>query len=276
MNEQKGVPFKFPEPRTLQLEASKQRAGHYAGLHPEDRPRLTDEPRTRRRFSQREPDDVYDTEDVADDASSVSSLPRSARRYAPPTPALAQPRTSIRVQHHRATASPARTQEHQPPRTRPQQQAVSVHRQHFHWSVYAGVGMLFTLILVLTANIGLSWLQVKRDDLTYGYPRTYQTDAVVGHGDSPTHPSHFVAMNLNGRTTIIEFPGDDPTRATIIAGPTDVNPNAALDPVTLTFKDVNGDGKPDMIVTINNTNRVVYINDHGTFRPLKPGESVTL
>jgi hypothetical protein len=275
MNEQKGVPLKFPEPRPIELEASRQRTGHYAGIHPEDRPRLTDE-RHPRRFSQREPGDGYDTEDVADGASSVSSMPRSARRYAPPTPAPAQPRTSIRVQHHRASAPPARTQEYPQPRTRPQQLSVSVQHQRFHWSVYAGVGMLACLMLVLAGNIGLSWFQVKRDDLTYGYPRTYQTDAVVGHDDSPTHPSHFVAINLNGRTTIIEFPGDDPTRATIIAGPTDVNPNAALDPVTLTFKDVNGDGKPDMIVTINGTNRVVYINDHGTFRPLKPGESVNL
>ncbi len=31
------------------------------------------------------------------------------------------------------------------------------------------------------------------------YPRTFQVDAVVGHNDSATNPSHFIAMNLNGR-----------------------------------------------------------------------------
>jgi hypothetical protein len=136
--------------------------------------------------------------------------------------------------------------------------------------------MLLCLVVVLAANIGLSWLHVKHDELTYGYPRTYQTDAVVGHNDSAAHPSHFIAINLNGHTTIIEFPGGDTTHATIIAGPTDVGPDAASDPVTLTFKDVNSDGRPDMIITINGTSRTVYINDHGTFRPLKPGENVTL
>ena len=43
--------------------------------------------------------------------------------------------------------------------------------------------------------------------------------------------------------------------------------------VTLSFKDVNGDGKLDMIVTVGETH-YVFINDHGQFRPLKAGEQL--
>jgi hypothetical protein len=45
--------------------------------------------------------------------------------------------------------------------------------------------------------------------------------------------------------------------------------------VTLEFKDVNGDGKTDMIIEAGNS-RFVYINDHGTFRPQRAGEQVSL
>jgi hypothetical protein len=45
--------------------------------------------------------------------------------------------------------------------------------------------------------------------------------------------------------------------------------------VTLSFKDVNGDGRPDMIVNIQDS-RFVFINENGTFRPQRPGEIIHL
>ncbi len=48
-----------------------------------------------------------------------------------------------------------------------------------------------------------------------------------------------------------------------------------LTPVTLNFKDVNGDGKLDMIIHIQDQT-FVFINDGTQFRPLKPGEHITL
>src|SRR2546425_1583080 len=41
----------------------------------------------------------------------------------------------------------------------------------------------------------------------YGRPRTFQTDAVVGHNDSAASPSHFIAINLNRHVEVIECPG---------------------------------------------------------------------
>ena len=44
--------------------------------------------------------------------------------------------------------------------------------------------------------------------------------------------------------------------------------------VTLSFKDVNGDGKPDMIISVASTH-IAYMNENNQFRPLKPGEHVS-
>ncbi len=47
--------------------------------------------------------------------------------------------------------------------------------------------------------------------------------------------------------------------------------NADLVPVTLSFQDVNGDHRPDMILHFQGT-QVVFINDGSGFRPAQPGE----
>ncbi len=57
------------------------------------------------------------------------------------------------------------------------------------------VGMLAMGALVALLNAASSWVQARDLDWTYGYPRLYQADAVVGHHhDSSEHPSHFLAV----------------------------------------------------------------------------------
>ena len=116
---------------------------------------------------------------------------------------------------------------------------------------------------------------MHQDDATYGRPRTYQVDAVVGHNDSPSNPSHFIFLNLNRQVIVTELPGGDTTHARIYNGPTLFGDGQDLTPITAEFKDVNGDGKPDMIVHIQDQ-RLVFINDGTQFRPQKPGEQVHL
>ena len=111
---------------------------------------------------------------------------------------------------------------------------------------------------------------MTQDDWHYGRPRTFQIDAVVGHNDSPSHPSHFIAMNLNRRVLIIELPGGDSSKAKIFNGPVLIGPGQDLAPVTLTFQDVNGDGLVDMIVNVQDAH-FVYINAKGTFLPARSG-----
>jgi hypothetical protein len=148
-------------------------------------------------------------------------------------------------------------------------------RWRWHPLFYVGLGLLIMVLGYLLFGAVSTWWQTTVDGWQYGYPRTYQTDAVVGHHDSPANPSHFIAINLHSHIEVIEFPGGDVTHARVYLGPTLIGTGQDLAPVTLSFRDVNGDGKPDMIVSVGGT-IVVFINDGGQFRPLKPGEQVTL
>ncbi|HLI05891.1 MAG TPA: hypothetical protein VKV40_04915 [Ktedonobacteraceae bacterium] len=148
-------------------------------------------------------------------------------------------------------------------------------RLHLHWMFLIGVGMIVMLALWVLGNLAVNWWNVTQDDWHYGRPRTFQIDAVVGHNDSPAIPSHFIALNLNRHIIIIEFPGGDATKAKDYIGPTLLGDGQDLTPVTLSFKDVNGDGKPDMLIHIQDQT-IVFLNDGSQFRPLKPGEHVTL
>jgi hypothetical protein len=136
--------------------------------------------------------------------------------------------------------------------------------KHFHWSVFLGLGMVLALVLWIGAGYMLSWWQNHQLDSIYGIPRTFQTDQVVGHSDSTDHPTHFIAINLHARITIIEVPGGDVTKARIYSGPTLYSDNGDLTPVTLEFRDVNGDGKVDMIVHIGDQ-QIIYLNDGTKF-----------
>jgi hypothetical protein len=134
-----------------------------------------------------------------------------------------------------------------------------------HWSLVFGIGMIATLALWVCGSYAISWWTNHQLDSLYGMPRTFQTDQVVGHSDSTDHPTHFVAINLNSRITIIEVPGGDPTKARIYAGPTLFSDTSDTIPVTLEFRDVNGDGKVDMLVHLGDK-QIVYLNDGTQFK----------
>ena len=140
-----------------------------------------------------------------------------------------------------------------------------------HPMLYLGVGMLGMLAL-WTILVGfISWYNTTMDDIHYGRPRTTQVDFYVGHNESPGSPSHFIAINLHGRIEVIEFPGGDASKARIFLGPQLFTSNSDLVVVTLRFIDVNGDHKPDMVVNFQGS-QVVFMNDQGTFRPLRADE----
>ncbi len=161
-----------------------------------------------------------------------------------------------------------------PPQTTPlpRQEETTRPRRRVHWSLILGTGMMLMFVLWILGNMLINWWNVTQDDIHYGRPRTFQIDQRVGHGDDQT-PSHFIAINLNRRIEIIEFPGGDVTHAKVYFAMTLIGEGEDLVVATLSFKDVNGDGKKDMIVTVGDT-RYVFINDSGQFRPLKPGEQI--
>jgi hypothetical protein len=221
-------------------------------------------------LTQIDQDDLYDDPHpgrLPNSSVSYNAVPGQKVRYE------FRPETTI---PRRATAqrTPHPNLNHAPP---PEVVHLGPARQR-RWSfwLFVGIGMLAMLALW----VGLQWLgnwwQLHQDYSTYGYPRTWQTDTVVGHnGDSKANPSHFIFLNLNGHVEVIEFPAGDGTKAKIYIGPTLVTDGGDLIPVTGEFADVNGDGKPDMIIRIQDQ-RIVFINTGDAFRPLKQGEHVTL
>jgi hypothetical protein len=143
--------------------------------------------------------------------------------------------------------------------------------RHAHPLLYLGIGMLVMLAL-WTLTMGVTgWVGKTLDDIHYGYPRTYQTDAFVGHNETSGIPSHFIAINLHGHIEVIEFPGGDASHARIYMGPQLYTSGSDLAPATLTFADLNGDHLPDMIINVQGS-QIVFINDQGQFRPMRSDE----
>jgi hypothetical protein len=143
----------------------------------------------------------------------------------------------------------------------------------FHWLVYVGIVMVVMVVGWIGLTSFANWWQTFQDDLHYGRPRTVQVDAVVGHSDSPTNPSHFISTNVDGHIKVIEFQGGDDAKAKVYTGPVLIGQDLSVP--LLTFQDVNGDKKPDMIVSIQQS-RFVFINENGGFRALRPGEKIQM
>lgn len=236
-----------------------------------------------------------------DEAMYRTQMPNSTRRYRPhiqpPQTDTQEPdtRTSINVTRHPATTIPRRASSQptrsstptpsQPAKSKPvrrpaplpydDEEEVQVTRKghirlEVHPSLWLGLGMLAMLAVWVGATNAFAWWQSYQDTLTYGYPRTYQTDMRVGHHDEQK-PSHFMAVNLGGHIMVVEIQGGDGASTKIYLGPIFYGPLADKHPVLLKFKDVNHDGKPDMLILVDNQ-EVVFINDQGQFRPLKPNE----
>jgi hypothetical protein len=213
--------------------------------------------------------------DIAEEEEYYVTRPRtSVRRYRQPVQRDTlddyAPEQEAFIQHRRASA--VAPDDNLAPRAI--QAPSRGRRRRAPWLAIV-LGMLVMLGLFAGLNAFGSWWQLHQEDATYGMPRTYQVDAVVGHDDSASNPSHFIFMNLNGRITIIEFPGGDSTHAIIYTGPTLFGSGSNLIPVTGEFRDVNGDGRPDMIVHVQDQT-IVFINTGTKFRPLQPGEHVNL
>ncbi len=142
--------------------------------------------------------------------------------------------------------------------------------RNVHWMLYVGVGMIAALALWVTGSSIIAWGINKYNDIVYGYPRYFQTDAVVHHnGDSQAHPSHFIALNLHGQVIIIELPAGDPTKSIDYIGPDLIASGDDQIPITLTFGEVNKDGKTDMIIHIQDK-EVDFCNNGTKFTTCGP------
>ena len=246
MREQRGInaaTFKRraslpPEEHT----ASRHHAGTRAGVHPEDNPYITyGKPLGRTYVTTRSgPPAGYDDGDCGDDEPRART---SAVRWRDTQGNQVIERGGKRIIIHDAPP---------PGRFRP------------HWLLFFGAGMIATLLLWMGLLWASNWWTQRQADTAYGFPRTYQTDAVVYPGDTADHPSHYIFLNLNGTVIIIELPHGDPAHARDYRGPTLFSDHAALIPVTGDFREVNG--KEEMLVHIQDET-LIYVNDGTQFRP---------
>jgi hypothetical protein len=200
------------------------------------------------------------TDDVDEDALYETRFPNSTRRYAP-----APPRTVVRVTHHevppRASLRQAPTQDAQDIPAR-QQPTVQRERPRVHWLVPVGVGMVLMLVLSLAGSAVYSWGINQYNNLHYGYPRTFQCDANVQHGGI----SHFIVVNLHGHVFITEILASDPSNTKIYVGPVITGAGADREPVTVSFQDVNRDGRPDLWLKVDTT-VYLWLNIGQEFHP---------
>lgn len=142
-------------------------------------------------------------------------------------------------------------------------------RWRLHPLVFVGLAIIIAILGYVVFTSVATWVTNTENHWQYGYPRTAQYDVVVGHHDSPAHPSHFIVMNDHSQVYVIEFPGGDVSHARIYAVGALIGQDASLLPVTLSFRDVNGDGKLDMIV-IAGTVQYVFLNENGQFDKMNP------
>src|SRR6266702_4409764 len=191
-------------------------------------------------------------------------------RYTAPTP-----HTSVAIHEESEnvyTRPPARTSTRRydlaPYAGRGERRTEELPRPGKHPLFYIGICLVITVVFLSAYTLIPQAYQKWQDDRVYGYPRTFQTDANVGHGGI----EHFIALNNHGTIEVLEIPTNpSPTnqpRLYIVTHFADQG--ADLIPATVSFSDVNQDGKLDMVVTVyNGTNPSEYFlfNNGATFVP---------
>lgn len=228
--------------------------------------------------------------------SESQSMPRSALRYRPM--ASDQDRTGSTVLRQRRSRADARSttaknvsddldleeEERRSPmrrvpstdtRQKIAHPAYSRSGKHFHPLFWLGATALVLLLLWAAISQLINWGTNELANLRYGYPRSFQTDAFVGQGDSLQHPSHFLALNLHGNVAVIEFIAGDPGRARDFEIASVLGQNSDQDVVTVQFIDLEKNGKPEMIVDVGSA-QYMMVNAQGTFRSPTPAEQQQL
>ena len=170
-----------------------------------------------------------------------------------PRRTMSGPRTTEWPHTQRPMTGPRRLTRQRPMVSLPDSslfQHVSERFQQHHWATMLACGMAMTLGLILLFGAGsMAWTSLH-NQVTYGTPRTMQLDTVIEDHDSAMHPSHLIALNLHGQVEVFVLPGGDPAHAQVLLGPNLPWTNADQATVTVETRDVNHDGKLDLVVQI--------------------------
>ncbi len=223
-------------PEEREYTTSRHHAGTRSGMHPEDTPYIT----TTRKYHAPTTEHYFAVDEEGEDVYTRPPTRTSARRY------------DLTPYRH----------------GRRERETEELPRQGKHPLFYIGICLVILVVFLTAYTLIPPLLQKWSDDRTYGYPRTFQTDANVGHGGT----EHFIAVNTHGTIEVLEIPTDpgktNQPHLYIIMHLS--GQGADFIPATLTFPDVNQDGKPDLQVTVyDGTNPSIWIlfNNGTTFVP---------
>lgn len=134
-----------------------------------------------------------------------------------------------------------------------------------------GLGMLVMIALLTAGSVLYQHQQAAASQAAFNQPVITEQFAVVGHNhDSAARPSYFEFINLQGHVLIVELPAGDPAKAMIYTGPQILGDNAYTQQVSGEFRDVNGDGRVDLIVSIGGQQKITYLNNGTKFVPQQP------
>ena len=120
--------------------------------------------------------------------------------------------------------------------------------QQHPWGSFL-VGMALCLMLFLVGQqVVLPFVTATADQWHYGDGRLSQLDADMGHGGT----SHLIASYYHGHIVVIEILLSHPqdNRVYVLSGFRDLPTPPVL---TLGVQDLNGDGKPDLVIKIEGT-----------------------
>jgi hypothetical protein len=134
---------------------------------------------------------------------------------------------------------------------------------------------LALLALVVLLQQGLIWAQRTIDNVRYGFPRSVTIDGFVGHGESHGEPTRIITLNNHGQISILELPGGDTSRLTVLQGPYLVGRDGVYVVPKPQLRDINDDGHVDLLVTVRDE-ILVYLNKEGAFHALTPEERAGL
>jgi hypothetical protein len=218
--------------------------GHQAGIHPEDAPYHTT---TQRQARTPAPLTVAYEEDDADDIYTERRMPVVVKKYnRQPVPAP----TQVTEEPSQRRLTPLR-----------------------FFSVAVGVLLLACVLAITLVAYLLPAYTRWSDDRTYGYPRTIHAAASVGHGTAQHPISYFTGENVRGAIYVWEIGEAAAAQATThVYYIIQLSGQASdLTPVTaITFADMNGDGKLDMLVTLENGSTFVLYNTGSEFSQQNP------
>ncbi len=137
--------------------------------------------------------------------------------------------------------------------------------RNYRWVLWVGIVLCLMGLGWMALSVLGVWWQGVQENLSFGMPRTFQTDHFVGLGDSEQYPDHFTAMNLNGLIVVVQINPTNPKGDAIYYI---TRNNDSTTPVTLSFRDVNHDGRPDLLIKVggdSSSYTIVFINNGKQF-----------